>query len=368
MLKQFIRVVTITGLSTALIACGSSYRPDSPDVRYRSAQSYDGLQLPPDVAGARGQQYVIPEARSSSIARSDVLPSNDSITLKRDGDVSWLEIQLPVTKLWPELVAFVESRGVALEQNNATTGMLVTQWVQPERRIDRAGIFQKLIGAKKNINKAEVERFVIRLERGDADSSRLFARYNLFQKGVEGDKTAWAYKNDDELRSSELLTQILLWFGVNEQKAKGMLSELDAKAIHQNIQLETHDELSYLLLWDDYESAFDRIKEATDKAGLVLEGDDINIGLIEVTGDMAYLDALKSRQNEILDNKEGLFNGLGRMVDSVEDSGMALELRFLRVESGVYAVDVRDPEIGIIEGVAAKLILKSLRDALLADS
>lgn len=366
MLKQFVRVVAITGISASLIACGSSYRPDSPDVRYRSAQSYEALQLPPDVAGARGQQYVIPDARSSSIARSDVLPSSDSIVLKRDGAVSWLDIQSPPTQLWPELVAFVESRGMALELNNATTGMLVTQWVQPERRTDRAGIFQKLIGAKKNINKDEIERFVIRLERTDNDSSRLFARYNLFQKGVEGDKAAWAYNNDDELRSSELLSQILLWFGVNEQKAKGMLSEMDAQAIHQNVQLETHDELSYLLLWDDYESAFDRIKNATDKAGLVLEDDDINIGLIEVTGDMTYLQALKSRQNEILDSKEGLFNGLGRMVDSVGDSGMALELRFLRVESGVYAVDVRDPEIGIIEGAAAQLILKSLRDALLA--
>lgn len=364
MLAQFFRVVMVAGLSLAVIACGSSYRPDSPDVRYRSAQSYETLQLPPDVAGARGQQYVIPDARSTFIARSDILPSSDSIVLRRDGDVSWLDIQLPVTDLWPELVAFVESRGMVLEQNNAMTGMLVTEWRQPQRRIDRSGIFQKLIGSKKNINKDEVERFAIRLERGDDNSSRLFARYNLFQKGLDGDKDAWNYKNDDELRSAELLSQILVWFGVSEQKVKGLISELDAKAIYQNVQLETRDELSYLLLWDDYESAFNRVKSATGKAGLVLEDDDINLGLIEASGDMAFLQTLKNRQNEILDNREGLFNSLGRMIDS-GDSGMALELRFLRVESGVYAVDVRDPEVGIIEGTAAKLILKSLRDALL---
>lgn len=365
MLEQLFRIVMIAGLSVGLIACGSSYRPDSPDVRYRSAQSYEALQLPPDVAGARGQQYVIPDARSASIARSDVLPSSDSIVLRRDGAVSWLDIQLPVPRLWPELVAFVESRGMALEQNNSMTGMLVTQWVQPERRINRAGIFQKLIGSKKNTNKNEVERFAIRLERSGDNSSRVFARYNLLQKGFDGDKNAWAYENDDELRSAELLSQILVWFGVNEQKAKGLISELDAKAIHQNVQLETRDELSYLLLWDDYESAFNRVKNATEKAGLILEDDDINLGLIETSGDMAFLQKLKSRQNEILDNREGLFNSLGRMVDSLDDSGMALELRFLRVQSGVYAVDVRDPEIGIIEGAAAQLILRSLRDALL---
>ncbi len=365
MLEQFIRVVVVTGLSVAVVSCGSSYRPDSPDVRYRNAQSYESLQLPPDVAGERGQQYVIPDERSASIARSDVLPSSDSIVLRREGAVSWLDIQLPVERLWPELVAFVASRGMAVKLNNSTTGMLVTKWVQPESRSDRSGIFQKLIGSKKTINKNEVERFAIRLERGEGNASRLFARYNLLKKGGEGDKDAWSYHNDDEMRSAELLSQILVWFGVEEQKAKGLLSELDAKALHQGVQLAIRDELSYLLLWDDYESAFNRVKTATGKTGLALEDDDINIGVIDATGNMVFLESLKSRQDEILDNKQGLFNGLGRMIDSVGDSGMALELRFLRVESGVYAVDVRDPEVGIIEGAAAQLILKSLRDALL---
>lgn len=357
-------VIPLALLLSGLTACANSYRPDSPDVRYKTAGEFQELQLPPDVSGSRDQLYVIPRGQSK-IARSSVLPGAESVSFKRDGELGWLEVKVPVEKFWPELVAFVESEGYALAVNDSLAGILVTEWRQPRSITPRTGLMQKIFGDNHNIKRDEFERFVLRLERGDGDTSRLFANFNVYRnvKLVADANKSWEFDNDDENRSAELLTRILTWIGIDEQQASQILSATDVLEIRAGVLLRTNEEKqSYLLIWDDYENAFKKVKKATSIIGFNVSDDDIDTGTIEAEADADYLDELKVEQAKRREENKGFFSGLFR---KSSDQGVEIVLRLQRLESRVYALDVLDADTGRLDGEPARRILESIRDALI---
>ncbi len=351
-----------------LSACGSNLRPDSPDVRYRSAAEFEQLLLPPDTIGERGQLYVIPKARGK-ISRSSILPATDAATFERHGQLSWLAIKAPVEALWPELVAFIEHEGYALEINDSLTGTLVTAWRQPQVLVRRNGLMQKIFGAKKNSVKNELERYVLRLERAASNTSRLFARYNVSKKipidngAVLADKS-WQIQNQDPERTSQLLTRILTYIGIEEQQANDILSLSDVSEINHGLQLGVaKNEAAYLLMWDEYESAFERVRNAVNAIGFTIKDDDLDKGQIETVGKTEYFAKLHQQQSE--EKSKGFFSSLKRMFSLSRDAGVELVLNMSRVESHVFALKVLDNSEVVLKGKPGQLFLEEIRDAIL---
>ncbi len=362
--------VAIAVVTFALSACGSSYRPDSPDVRYRTAEDYETLQLPPDITGSRDQLFAIPPGKGK-ISRSSIVPEADSIKFRRDGQLAWLEIALPVETLWPELVSFIEFDGATLAMNNSLTGMLITDWRQPQTVEPRKGLLHKILGNRTKTDEDRLERYILRLERGQANASRLFARYNAFSNKQDNPDTlseenVWQYQDADPARSADLLTRILIWIGIEEQKSKQILSNEDASAIRHDIQLETTaDAKSYLLIWDDYESAFKKVKNSVNSIGLSLSDNDIDKGIIEVFGDIDYLAEIKTEQQRKREENRGFFSGLKSLISPSGNDAVELEFKLLRVEPRVYAVIVQEPDAEIVTGEPARLILESVKNAII---
>lgn len=370
---SMVRVVLLLIVCAGLVACGGNrYRPDSPDVRYRSAQEYKKLQLPPDVEGVGQQQYVIPRG-GSKISRSSVLPTISTAQFKREGAVSWLEIALTPDVLWPELVAFLDNAGYPLAVNDSSAGLMMTRWAQPIVREARDGILQTVLGDKRTVVDDELLRYALRLEHSeDGASSRLFARVSQYRKrdaSEQGDDESnanpWQIIDDDPEQSADLLNRILLWLGIEEQKSNEILSDTEVEEFHHHIHLTANDQRPYLLIWEDYETAFGRVRDAVDEVGFHISDDDVDTGVIEVVADTDYLSEVRAAQEKRREENKGFFSGLASWFGGDEVPGAQLSLRLQRVESQVYAVDVVDRDTGAIENEPGQRVLAAVRDALI---
>ncbi|MDO6460277.1 outer membrane protein assembly factor BamC [Granulosicoccaceae sp. 1_MG-2023] len=345
--------VTLVLTATLLSACGSNHRPDSPDMLYRSATESEMLALPPDVSGMRERQYIIPRAQGR-LSRSSVLPSAEDIVLRRDGRLTWLELNLPVETLWPELVAFVGNRGLEVERNDSLTGLLTTAWARPSSREPRDGLMQKLVGDKVIVDKSRMERYVIRLERNGDGASRLFADYQIVhrdkrdERGTEG--------NDDSMMSSQLLKDILIWVGVSEARADGVLSAEEAASIRAGMELVSNAQGEYLLLWGDYESWFDALADIPGETLWRTEDADADSGEVEIR----VSEDLMPREEPL--EEPGFW---AKLTGKAGQEGTPLRLRFQMVEAGVYAVDVIRSDDRIVTGEVAQKLLRHARDELL---
>ena len=337
----------------ALAACGSNHRPDSPDMLYRSASEPAMLAVPPDVSGLRDRQYIIPRAQGR-LSRSAVLPAFDDIVYRRDGQLSWLELNLPVETLWPELVAFVGQRGLEVIENNSLTGLLTTAWMRPTSREPRDGLMQKLIGDKVTIDKSRMERYVIRLERGDDGRSVLLANYQIVHRDEQDSRTVEG--DDDKAMSSQLLKDILIWVGVEESRANGVLGETEAAAIRADMQLVSNEQGDYLLLWGDYEPLFEAVANVPGEALWKHEDADVDAGELEIVVDEAVMPRQES------EDKPGFWASLLGKGDA---QGTALRIRFQMAEAGVYALDIIRDNDQIVSGEIARRLLTQVRDGLL---
>ena len=360
-------VVTIlTALALQLAACGGSrYRPDSPDVRYLSSREYEKLQLPPDVAGTGEQQFVIPR-NSVKISRGSILPGVDSARFQREGDQSWLELKVPVERLWTELVAFLENEGLALAENDSVAGFLLTEWKQPVEREERDGILQTVLGDKKRVTEDQVLRYALRLERSTADSSRLFVRtsqYRKYEAEQGSNSQGWNLVDDDPEASANLLARILVWIGLDEQESRELISSTDIKEFKARILLTANkDERHYILFWDNYEHVFARVQTALDAAGFETTDSELDEGLIEIRSPEDALLEVSQAQLKRRQDNAGFFK---RRFGSDEIRGADLTLRFHRVESRIFAVDVVEPDTGEITASAGRQVLESIRDAII---
>jgi uncharacterized lipoprotein len=300
------------------------------------------------------------------------LPHLENIEFKRDGQLSWLELDIGVEAVWPELLAFVISEGLDIEVSDSLVGNIVTAWRSPSIIIPRSGVMQKMFGDKTKENTRLMERVVFRLERGNENNtSRLFTRLNVIKKGEHKNgevdvASAWAHQNNDANKSSQILAKLMVFLGLSEAKANNILSELELQSIKHGLLLEHSEQgQDFLLIWDEYKTAFNKVAEGVSALGVKLDTDDADDGVIHLLGDSQLFAQLKGA-DLTAENTEGLTQQLQRLADLKNDKSLALSLNFHRVEPHVFAVELRDEKDKIMSGESARLLLDSIRSAIIA--
>ena len=119
-----------------LTACG--YMPDVgkllPDKKteYRKSESMPDLEIPPDLtADAINDSMNIPDETPVTLSRYKkpraLTGGGVSIGTTEANEPS-LSLPVPLAQLWPDLLAFVESKNLAVELEDAELGVLETGW------------------------------------------------------------------------------------------------------------------------------------------------------------------------------------------------------------------------------------------------
>ena len=281
------RVLLRSGLLLALVAslsaCSALRSPNSPDLVYSSdAESARQLQVPPDLTDISDtEQFVLPGQNGGQIKRNTLLPQFESIQYVRDTGENWLAIDAAPESVWPQVLAFLRKENFRIEQTAPTNGVISTLW-RPASSAGDSGLLKNLLGTNEQFS-----RVAFRLER-DGTGTRLFARLQATSEALANNNTdggGWPASSHDPEATSALLVQLMTFFGVEEQKALGILNDEQASAVLDDAYLQTTSAGSQLLINKGYQPSYDAVLTALSSLDVDVESSSASIGQIQFVSD-----------------------------------------------------------------------------------
>jgi len=260
---------------TSLAGCGFNNPASSPDVIYSEVSNEAKvLQIPPDLTNvSNGEQFILPGTEAGPLARNRLLPEFAGARYVRRDNQNWLELNQNAESLWPLVLEFIQRQKLVVEKTAPTTGLIFTQW-RANTETD-GGLLKNLISSDEVFS-----RYAFRLERNDS-GTRLFVR----SMQVSGDalNTAtgdqWPASSHNPEQVAQILTELLVFLGADQQQAQGILSEPQANAIIDDAEVQTTAAGSQLLIHKGFTPSFLDVKVAVDnlKYNIVLSDDSVGV-------------------------------------------------------------------------------------------
>ena len=260
--------------------CNSFRSASSPDVVYDdNAESARTLQIPPDLTDVSNtEQFVLPGNTGGQVSRNTLLPSFSAVSFERNGQQSWLAFDNTPEELWPQLLAFARKERFRIEQTEPVAGVIATQW-RPASAVAKGSLLQNLIGGDEAYS-----RVLFRLER-QGNGARLFARSQAASESValspDADAAPWPASSHDPEATSALLSRLLVFLGVEGQKARGILDADQAQLITDDAVVLTSGSGSQLIVNRGFQPSFNAILAALDSLDYAVTSSDDGVGRIE---------------------------------------------------------------------------------------
>lgn len=274
-----VRVFASVVLGLTVAGCQTGYRAKSPERLYsKTAAQATDLQVPPDLASvAEGEQFVLPGTGGGAIARNTLLPDTASVRFVRQSGENYLEIKKTPEEVWPQLQGFLSSERWPIALAEPLTGVISTQW-RGVASSAVGGTFKNILGSD-----GDVVRAAFRLERGAGNSTRVFARQQVAaNKDVQvNPDTVWPASSHDPENTSELMVRLMVFLGIQEQQARGILSNDASAAILQDATLESTASDTFLVVHRGYQPAFRAVGGAVNAIASSVSTADSNTGRVD---------------------------------------------------------------------------------------
>ena len=243
------------------------------------------LEVPPELdlpQGDEGFQVPSVTSRPADGSSAALLPDMPRGRLVTEGDIRYLEVDLPVEKVWSEALRFLRKRGFAIESREPALGIIQTAW--KEGGLDAPqGWFGKWFGT---VSAAALrDRYRLRLERvpGGPGKTRIFVTHQGMESVlVEEDETSeldeirWQLRPPAPEQEAELLLRFLVFLGLSEAEAK---QALQATPGGSRAEIGTDDGAPALRVRENFARTWRRVGLAMDRLGLVVEDRDRSRGL-----------------------------------------------------------------------------------------
>lgn len=291
-----LKLIPLLILTVAVGACGIA-RSKDPNVSLREA-----LEVPPDLARPAGGEG-LPPAAPRAVAPSPTpgaapapAPSaapGERVTLERDGALRWLVVRDEPLRVWQQLRDYFVRNEIKLVADDATTLALETDWIdRPVKFGDGffSGLFSKLHSSGLR------DKYKVRVERGrDPGTVEVYVAHQGLEEivteggGISVVRTAWLPRPADPRMEAEMIGKLMTHLGGEGSKA--VLLEPVTTAGGERIKGDIH------IASDDLDSAWRRVGQALDRAGVIIEDRDRTAGV--------YYVQFKSSSGR--DKKRGLF-------------------------------------------------------------
>ena len=176
---------------------------------YRKAKIEPELRVPPGLdSGTLQDIYVIPPTNQSlavaegefEVPRPTPLVSRESeemVRIQRLGDEEWMLANVAPGQLWPQLRAYLSTRGMQVARVDARAGIIETTWFQ---------------GPEADMN----ERYRFRIEQG---VQRNTAELHVLQMYQVGDAANWPETSSDSERSGDMLLSVAQYIASATEEA-----------------------------------------------------------------------------------------------------------------------------------------------------
>lgn len=261
--------------------------PDTKTIDYKSAGRLPPLDIPPDlVQPAIDERYSIPELnapgsttyssysseRGGQNGTSSFLPASiQNVYVERAGTQRWLVVPQPPEVIWPVIKEFWQELGFLIKLEIPEAGIMETDWAE-----NRAKIPQDLIRSLFSTfldsiySTAERDKFRTRLERNEAGVTEIYVSHRGMVEVIEGgnlNRSVWQPRPADPDLEAEMLSRLMIRFGVEEHKAK----------IELAMGRGTTNERAYvsqdgaLVVSEAFDRSWRRVGLALDRIGFTVE-------------------------------------------------------------------------------------------------
>jgi outer membrane protein assembly factor BamC len=268
-------------------------------VEYKSAGKLPPLEIPPDLTRpGRDDRYQVPDASPGATATfsaynaergggsrsTEVLPPSAGVRIERDGNTRYLVLAEPPDKLWVPVKEFWQENGFLLRIDSPDAGVMETDWAENRAKIPQDPI-RTVLGKllDQAYSTGERDKFRTRLERTPNGGTEIFISHRGMveqvvnsSRGMEG--TVWEPRPADPELEAEFLRRMMVKLGVEETRAKSMLTP-EGKPQERAQLVKGTDGGSLLRVDDPFDRAWRRVGVALDRVGFTVEDRDRTKGI-----------------------------------------------------------------------------------------
>jgi outer membrane protein assembly factor BamC len=268
-------------------------------VEYKSAGKLPPLEVPPDLTRpGRDDRYQVPDVSPSGTATfsaynaergggprsTEVLPAAAGVRIERDGNTRYIVVTEAPDKLWTPVKEFWQENGFLLKIEIPDAGVMETDWAENRAKIPQDPL-RNLLGKvlDQAYSTGERDKFRTRLERTSSGGTEIFISHRGMveqvvnsSRGMEG--TVWEPRPADTELEAEFLRRLMVKLGVEDARAKSMLSP-DGKRQERARIVEGTDGASVLRVDEPFDRAWRRVGVALDRVGFTVEDRDRTKGI-----------------------------------------------------------------------------------------
>lgn len=210
-----------------------------------------------------------------------------AVRIERSGDQRWLVTSTAPEALWPQLQAFWRDAGFTLEVDDASAGVMETNWAENRAKLPQDAIRRTLGRLVDGLySTGERDRFRTRLERTAAGTEIFVSHRGLEETYTDSQKTStvWQPRARDAELEAVFLTRMMNRLGgaAAPAAAAGQVAveaPAAAPATPARARLLSGQPGAALQVDDPFDRAWRRVGLALDRTGFTVEDRDRTQGL-----------------------------------------------------------------------------------------
>jgi outer membrane protein assembly factor BamC len=256
-----------------------------------SAVDAAGLDAP--VSGSATYSDFVEQKAARGGARvgsGQVLPSSESIELRRDGNRRWLVVQAPAEEVWFRVIDFWQQNGILLQEQDPGTGVMRTAWVENRADIKSDFVTDTVRSFLDGLYTASTrDQFRVRIEKGERSGTTEvylthFGMEEEVKTGITGtsEQTVWVHRPTDPELEAEMLRRLMVYLGVAEKKSQQLVAQKGGQAAQPKAQLVNAGGRAELQIDEEFGRAWRLVGLTLDRVGFAVEDRDRSRGVYYV--------------------------------------------------------------------------------------
>ena len=344
-------------------------------IDYKSASSSaPSLELPPNLSTPQyDDRYQISTAsglaaQNATKPKDDLLPGNADAHIVRGGTQRWLVVKATPDQAWATVKKFWTDTGFVIATDEPALGIMETDWAENRAEIPQ-DILRKYIGKYIDVFYTTYKRdkFRTRIERGtEPGTVEIYISHRGMEQvptvkidNVQGAGFAWGLMPPNPGLEAEMLSRLMMRFGVPEATAEAATSPAAAATAPVHARLEKADGISKLVVDDPFDRAWRRVGLALDRTGFTVVDRDRSSGTYYVR--FADPDTEMAKK----DREHGFLSKITNLFRKDDDKDKPEQYRIKVAETSPQsAVTVLDTTGKPDQSPASERILTLLRDQL----
>jgi outer membrane protein assembly factor BamC len=278
--------VIVAALAAMLLVTACSTIAPGKKIDYKKSKTTEPLEVPPDLTAssineapellnAAGTSYSEISKAEPAAGTSTVLPEKNDIRVERDGNQQWLVIQAEPEQVWPKVREFWMQQGFLIKMEDPRLGILETGWTENRADIPSDMIRNTLSKVMDFVYSAATrDQYRVRLEHGATPgTTELYLTQRGMEEVVTGTSddrsTVWKPRAPDPELEAEMLKRLVVFLGVDEQKAKTLMATKPEAQSRAQIVSDSNGVM--LIDKEDFSRAWRRTGVALDRVGFAVE-------------------------------------------------------------------------------------------------